>query len=137
MKKYILLALSFISFSTLALAHETPAARLCRSVGGLAWTLDVGQVNDLQFCIIGASQIAAESLRRAVEDRQWDTAVIAFSSGPMSCAQAEGEEHIRKDSNGSEFHVCEFGDGSAIGVDTLESGKNSPKNTTLSAILGF
>jgi len=137
MKKILTLGLLTLLFGAEAMARETPAARNCRINGGQPWTLDVGQVNDLQLCLLGSAQISAQALFAVMTMGQTSEAVDAYAASPIACANADGFIREREDSQGNSFSMCEFADGSALGEATLQAGKNAPQNALLSRLLGF
>ncbi len=133
---FALIALA-LTLSGSAFAHETPAARNCRVNGGQPWTLDVGQVKDLQLCLLGSAQISAQSLFAAMTMGQSSQAVHAYAVSPTACAVVGGIVTSRADTHGASFQICEFSDNSAIGNATLEAGKGAAQNRALSQLLGL
>ena len=131
---FFLFVASFLCAS--AIAAEPEMKRNCRLAGGLFWALDLDNPLGPVLCRFGEAAISAESfsLHLKGESSRALDAYLKSSSGSL-CANSNGSPFVSKDSNGREFHLCEFSDGSYIEASTLERGSAHILNEALTKAL--
>ncbi|KHD87785.1 MAG: hypothetical protein OM95_12275 [Bdellovibrio sp. ArHS] len=137
--KHFIILLSFFSLNFSAFAGPivisgggNPAAILCKKLGGLNKTVQVSN-GQLGLCSFGEAQISAWTLFHAVKNGKNMQAVSTLlgNSAP-DCEHFGGNIEIGiLTGTNTEVSLCQFPDGSHIGLKTLQSGPQAPANQRL------
>jgi hypothetical protein len=120
-----------------AASAETPYARECRFAGGIQWLVSIQTQFDTPLCLFGSAAIGAEELAQY----KWGNG-LAYSlktfkhqttpRNPAGMCDAVGAAYWTAiDTDGTQWELCKFLDGSVIEINTLAGGVNAPANAKL------
>ncbi len=125
--------MKWISLLTLVISVQSfasnPLIHACNQTGGQFHALQIGD-DQVGFCKYGSALIDSLSVLDITSGQRTSTAAALALSEGSDCADS-GEFLAVQDLEGIAFSICRFDDGSAIEVNTLQSGANSSGNAKL------
>lgn len=138
MMKSAFLAFAAIMVLGFAASAETPYARECRIAGGRAWSVDVQTQFDTTLCLFNSAAIGAEEFAQYKWGNGLALSLKTFlkQTAPKTanrgvCDEVGAFYVTATDTDGGNWELCKFVDGSVVELNTLAGGVNDPQNAHL------
>ncbi len=131
-KMTLILALSLASAASSAQAALHPWLRTCIQAGGEMWIGNVHPTVQPALCLLGSAAIGAEALFIYKTDGGTPDVIAQYLAGERQC---HGQASVSYGTDGRQFTLCTFADGSTVEMTTLNRGAGSSANAALDAAL--
>jgi hypothetical protein len=132
--KSLALALTLLLVSNSSFATRNPQIRACVSVGGQFFVVDA-EFDEVGLCRIDAALVGSIDILNRDSGIEVPLSLFNYKKGVKSCSSQNLTTLYTFE--GESIYVCQYSDGSILDVETLTTGKNSPRNFELNKVLGL
>jgi hypothetical protein len=130
-------AFAFMMVLGFAASAETAYARECRIAGGRQWSVSIQTEFDTTLCLFAGAAIGAEEFAQYKWGNGLALSLKAFlrqntERDPKGMCDVAGAAYwTAADTDGGQWELCKFPDGSVVELNTLARGTNNPQNALL------
>jgi hypothetical protein len=133
MKSFVL-ALTLLLISNSSFATRNPQIRACVTVGGQFFVVN-SEFDEVGLCRINTALVGSIDILNRDSGIEVPLSLFNYKKGVKSCATQNLTTLYTFE--GESIYVCQYSDGSILDVETLTTGKESPRNLELNKVLGL
>jgi hypothetical protein len=133
MKSFVL-ALTLLLVGNSSFATRNPQIRACVTVGGQFFVVN-SAFDEIGLCRIDASLVGAIDILNRDSGIEVPLSLYNYKKGVKSCSTQNLTTLYTFE--GEPIYVCLYSDGSILDVETLTTGKDSPRNQELNKVIGL
>lgn len=133
MKSFVL-ALTLLLVSNSSFATRNPQIRACATVGGQFFVVN-STFDEIGLCRIDAALVGAIDILNRDSGIEVPLSLNNYKKGVKYCSTQNLTTLYTFE--GEPIYVCQYSDGSILDVETLTTGKDSPRNQELNKVLGL
>lgn len=132
--KSLVLALTLLLVGNSSFATRNPQIRACVTAGGQFFVVN-SEFDEIGICRIDNSLVGAIDILNRDSGIDVPLSLFNYKRGVRSCSSQNLTTLYTLDNES--IYVCQYSDGSILDVETLTSGKDSPRNNELNKVLGL
>lgn len=133
MKSFVL-ALTLLLVGNSSFATRNPQIRACVTVGGQFFVVN-SEFDEIGICRIDSALVGAIDILNRDAGIEVPLSIFNYKKGVKSCSSQNLTTLYTFE--GESIYVCQYSDGSILDVETLTTGKDSPRNQELNKVIGL